>query len=297
MRASGRQCYEARKAKGLNMKSSILSLAALAIAGCATGQSVPRSHDPDAIEVMVVGTWHFAGSSSDVISVKPDSVLTERRQRELDDVARRLAAFRPTVVVTERETAPPDYVDPKFAEFEAADLATNENERVQIAYRLAAKAGVARVYGLDEQPAAGEPDYFPFGKVMEHAAASGRQAEVESLIAEAQAMVEGEAEKLLERTMSEALIEANAGALASPAFYYELLKLDESESQPGAELNGYWLMRNAKIFSKLIDVTRPGDRVVVVFGAGHKFWLDHLAEQTPGFVKVDPAPYLSAPLD
>ena len=51
-------------------------------------------------------------------------------------------------------------------------------------------------------------------------------------------------------------------------------------------------MRNAKIFSKLVQVTKPGDRVVIVYGAGHKFWLDHFAENTPGFTRVDPLPYL-----
>jgi len=36
----------------------------------------------------------------------------------------------------------------------------------------------------------------------------------------------------------------------------------------GAELNAYWYMRNAKIFSKLMTASRPGDRIVVVLVAG-----------------------------
>lgn len=282
------------------MRALLIIVLSSFAAGCATPPPAPTpaaANEAAAVQIMVLGTWHFAGSSSDVVSVKPDSVLTAKRQQELDDVAARLAAFRPTAVVTERETSPPDYVDPHFAAFTAADLATNENERVQIAYRLAAKAGVTRVYGLDESPADGEPDYFPFGKLLEHAAATGQKAAIDKLIADVQATVAGEAERFLSLTISEALIETNTGALSSPAVYYEFLKFDEGENQPGAELDGYWFMRNAKIFSKLIDVTKPGDRVIVVFGAGHKFWLDHFAEQTPGFIKVDPAPYLSAPLD
>ncbi|MEK7264513.1 MAG: DUF5694 domain-containing protein [Pseudomonadota bacterium] len=278
----------------MRIRTSLLAM--LALSACATAPA-NEAAAPDSIAVMVIGTWHFGGSDSDVISVEADNVLTPRRQRELEEAALRLAAFKPTVVITERVTAAPDYVDPKYADFTPAALAANEDERVQLAYRLASKAGVARVYGLDEQPVDGEPDYFPFGKVMEHAAASGQQAEIDGLIGKAQEMAAEETKRIGALTMSEALIAANTGKLSSPQLYYELLKLDTGESQPGAELNGYWFMRNAKIFSKLIDVTKPGDRVVIVFGAGHKFWLDHLAEQTPGFQKVDPAPYLRAARD
>ena len=80
--------------------------------------------------------------------------------------------------------------------------------------------------------------------------------------------------------------------MSSPDFYYALSKFDQGEEQPAAELQAYWFMRNAKIWSKLLDVTEPGDKVVVIYGAGHKFWLDHMADHTDGFVRIDPARYL-----
>ena len=45
--------------------------------------------------------------------------------------------------------------------------------------------------------------------------------------------------------------------------------------------------------AKLTTVTKPGDRVVVVFGAGHNYWLRHFAQETPGFSFVDPRPFLA----
>ncbi len=266
--------------------------ALLGLAACATAPATAPGADAAAVQVMVLGTWHFAGSDPDLISVKTDSPLSPRRQRELEEVAAALAKFRPTVVVTERVTSAPDYVDPKFAEFSPADLSTVENERVQVAYRLAASAAVSRVLGIDEQPADGEPDYFPFNTLMQHAVETGQGDAVGALIARAQSVIGEETKRLSSLTIREALIEANAGLMSSPEFYYELLKFDAGERQPAAELNAYWFMRNAKIFSKLIDVTKPGDRVVIVYGAGHKFWLDHLVEQTAGFERIDPIDYL-----
>jgi hypothetical protein len=53
-----------------------------------------------------------------------------------------------------------------------------------------------------------------------------------------------------------------------------------------------WYLRNAKIFAKLINVAKPGDRILVVYGAGHGYWLRHFAATTPGYTSVDVTPYL-----
>ena len=72
-----------------------------------------------------------------------------------------------------------------------------------------------------------------------------------------------------------------------------MLGLGDTEQQPGADLNAYWDLRNAKIFAKLMTVAKPGDRILVVYGAGHNYWLRHFAGTVPGYRNVDPAPYLS----
>jgi hypothetical protein len=74
--------------------------------------------------------------------------------------------------------------------------------------------------------------------------------------------------------------------------YYEMLGIGNTQEQPGAELNAYWYMRNAKIFGKLMTVTDPGDRVLVIFGGSHAYWLRHFAKEVMGFQDVDPRPYL-----
>lgn len=272
----------------------IVVIAALSLAACATAPAAPPGVDPAAVKVMVLGTWHFGGSESDLISATTDSPLTPHRQRELDEAAAALAAFQPTAIVVERVTAAPDYLDPGYAAFTPADLQTKVDERVQVAYRLAAKSGVTRVYGVDEQPSEGEPDYFPFDRVMEHAGATGQADAAGAMIGKAQALAGTETKRLATLSIREALAEANSGLMSSADFYYELLKFDVGEAQPGAELNAYWFMRNAKIFAKIADVAKPGDRIVVVYGAGHKHWLDHLVERTPGFRRVDPVEYLRA---
>ncbi len=81
-------------------------------------------------------------------------------------------------------------------------------------------------------------------------------------------------------------------AAANQEIYYSLLRFGGTEAQPGADLNAMWYLRNAKIFAKLMTVAKPGDRIVVVYGSGHVYWLRHFAATTPGYVNVDPTPYL-----
>ncbi len=75
-------------------------------------------------------------------------------------------------------------------------------------------------------------------------------------------------------------------------FYYALLSLGNEKEQPGAELNAAWYQRNAKIFAKLTQIAQPGDRILVVFGSGHAFWLRHFVQNTPGFQLIEPRAYL-----
>ncbi|MEL7025528.1 MAG: DUF5694 domain-containing protein [Pseudomonadota bacterium] len=252
----------------------------------------PGTPDETAVHVMILGTYHFQASDSDLISVQPADVRSELRQKQLDETVDALIQFSPTVIATERVSEPPDYVDQGFQTFDETHYATSQNERVQLAYRLAAAANVSRVYGIDEQPVEDEPDYFPFDAVMAHAMATDQAPALQRMLGDIQSRITTTMKAMDAMHVAEALYETNTGFISSPELYYELLKFDAGEAQPGAELNAYWFMRNAKIFSKLMDVTEPGDRVIVLFGAGHKFWLEHLVEQMPNVALVKPDAFL-----
>ncbi len=248
----------------------------------------------DDVQVMIIGSFHFRPSTQDVISTQADDMRSPARQAELEALAASLAEFAPTVIAVEDVAAAPDYAVDYYADFGPAVLRENVSEQVQIGCRLARRMGLETVHGIDEKPGEGEPDYFPFDAVMAHVAEIGREDEFQAMIAEMRTRVEAEQERLNALPIGQALHETNTGLIARPEFYYRLLEFDQGEAQPGSELNGLWFTRNAKIFAKLQDVTTPGDRVVVVFGAGHAYWLNHLVAQTPGYVSVDPSPYLLA---
>ncbi len=276
------------------MKKLLAALALAASSACVTQAPVETAITaPDMVEVMVIGSFHMGNPGQDVANADIENMLTDDRQAEIAAVADAVAEFKPTVVAVERVTDAPGYVDPKYQAFTPQMLTENPDERYQIGYRLANMMGLTRVYGIDEQPSDGEPDYFPFDALMAHANATEQGETLQQQIAKVQDLMAGFNRLQKDNSVADLLATMNRdGEFSSPEFYYRTFFYDRGEMQPGAELQAYWFMRNAKIFSKLVQVTKPGDRVVVVYGAGHKFWLTHFAENTPGFVSVDPVPYL-----
>ncbi|MEM9402087.1 MAG: DUF5694 domain-containing protein [Pseudomonadota bacterium] len=253
---------------------------------CAQSFAQTSSTTKEDVEVMVLGTFHFLGGGG-LISIELGDVLSPRRQEELDDLVKALATFEPDAIVLERVTDPPEYLDPYFADFDRDLLQKNGNERVQIGYRLASLIDATRVYGIDEQTSEGEPEYFPFDEVMALATENKSVGEIQATLAETSKFLLDKQGSFEKHTITEILCDWNNPDIPQQELYYSLLKHDVGERQPAAELNAYWYMRNAKIFSKIEDVTNPGDRVLIIYGSGHKYWLEHFAETTPGFKKVD----------
>lgn len=259
-------------------------------------QASAEPNDSAPIEVMVLGTYHFANPGLDLNNVRADDVLTAKRQRELEALTKSLADWHPTKIMVERVAKSPDLTDPNYAAFTPAMLTDKRDERAQIGYRLAARLGQKKVYAIDEQPSAGEPNYFPFEKLASYAAAHGMQDRLDALIAGGAAITKATEAKQATSSIAELLIDHNAAGLpaSSVAAYYGLLGIGDMEQQPGADLNAMWYLRNAKIFAKLMRVAEPGDRVLVIYGSGHNYWLRHFARETPGFLNADPTPFLRA---
>lgn len=269
--------------------SSLLSLSAHS-AEVKDGQSqeVP-------IQIMVIGLEHFANPGQDLINNEFESVLTPRKQAELQDIANNLMRFKPTLVAVEEVTKEPEYIAKDYLDFTLSDLLKEPNETVQVGYRLANMANLKNVYGIDEQAVDGEPDYFPMDKFFKHLADTGQQEKFTRNFEQVKQELEQFSESHADSTLGEYLAALNkkGSPIISIAFYLEMLKYDQGEKQPGAEIFGYYMMRNTKIASKLLDVAKPGDRVVIVYGAGHKTWLEFIFGNMDGVELVDPIPYLN----
>lgn len=271
-------------------------VAAPALAQDASEAQTASDRASEPVQVMVLGMYHFANPGRDVVNLEVDDVLSAKRQAEIADVVESLAAWGPTKIAMEDEAEPPMLALSDYPDADAL-LTKDRSESVQIGYRLAQKLGHDAIYGYDERGGENEPDYFPFGKVQAFAGANGRMGEIAAIFAEVEAMAAEQQERLATQSIAESLFVHNDGeALARmhDRIYYSLLRFGDGNAQPGAELNAYWYMRNAKMFAKIDMIAQPGDRVLVIAGSGHATWLRHFVERMPGYELVETMPYLES---
>jgi len=250
---------------------------------------------PEPVEVMILGSYHMGNPGQDVHNARIDPVTTPEKQAQLEAVAEGLARFRPTAVAVERIARDQaTMLDHRYPAFTPADLLTNPDERVQLGYRLAHRLGLERVYAIDEQDREGQPSYFPFGDVQSWAEANGGGERLGAMHGEIAAMLADLEQRQATETVGQLLARTNTAERVQwdQGFYARLMSFGAGDDQPGAVLNARWYARNAQIFARLLQVARPGDRIVVIYGSGHNYWLRQMVETTPGFRLVQPADYL-----
>ena len=291
---SNRACHRSvRSIAALSAKQWIgLSVKVLSLfAGIAALVVMPplsahqRNEAPAATKVLIVGTMHFANPDLDYRNVAVDDVLAPKRQREIAAIVKALSRFSPTAIGVEwRDEA----AAVAYAKYKKSALPPSRDESVQLGFALAKAAKIDVVYGLDV------PASLPFERAVAFAQAHGQQAIIARVTTVSDQNVAAQDRTLKTKGIAATMRLLNDPAAADRAhgLYRELLKLGAADDQPGLEVTAAWYRRNLGICAKLLQATRPGDRMVVFIGAGHLTLLQQCVRETPGYKLVDARRYL-----
>lgn len=235
--------------------------------------------------VLLLGSYHFANPGHDVMNIQAGDILSEEKQKQVIAVVDALARFKPTKVMIESRHQ--EREDQDYAAYVAGERELGADETEQLGYRLARRVGLDRVYAVDE---AGE---FDFGVVMEYA----RQHDPSFLD-----FVDGFRKHFqeryrdlpLEQSVREALHVMNEPAAMHDlnAFYPLMATVGAGDNWVGADVVADWHKRNIRIFGNIARHTKPGDRVLVIFGSGHMPTLRYMVDYAPDMELVDPLKYL-----
>ncbi len=266
---------------GFKAASIVFSLLLSTAARAADVPSPPAAP----VEVMVVAVFHMSNPGRDLHNLQVDDVLTPKRQAEIASVTDALARFKPTQVGVEWPT---DAVAERYPQYLAGTLAPSRNEVVQLGFRLAKTAGSAGVHSLDADGA------FPYERLKNFADSHGRFGLLEDQNAIVQKMMDEQGRRLAEGGVGPTLRFLNDPTTIREGngFYRTMLRIGAGDDQPGADLVAAWQHRNLLICANLIQLAKPGDRIVVFFGAGHAFLLRQCVTETPGFRLVEAEEYL-----
>ena len=207
------------------MLKILAALAALALPTVAMAQMPAQ----EPVQVMVLAVPHLDNPGRDLNNATIDPVTTPEKQAQLAWIAEDLARFRPTAIAI--EFWPPDpstMIDVGFQNFQPEWLLSRPDERVQIGYRLAALAGVDRVYAVDERDREGSPSYFPYGAVAAWAQANGRAGDLQAMGGVARRISPNSSAASEIETLGRLLAEVNAPdepmSSGNAALYYGFLQ-------------------------------------------------------------------------
>ena len=262
---------------------SFLTFILLLLAMPATlfAQSSEKAH------IMVLGTAHFGNPGQDVINITFPDVFQPKYQRQVGQVLDSLAQFHPTKVALEARPAYEPELDSMYQAYLQGTHELSRNERQQLGFRLGKRFEHPEVYAIDHD---GE---FPFRDVLKYA--RKHQPEFIKYFKNVREKVKTSQDSLYSNaTIREILRSKNSPENLSTQrnYYAQTAPVGADSTWVGADLVSKWHRRNIKIFGHLARITEPGDRIIVIFGAGHAPLLRYFVESSKDMKLVEPNDYL-----
>lgn len=223
-------------------------------------------------EVVLLGVWHFAYPDQDVHKTDESlrfDVLSQKRQKELNKVLSNLKDYAPTKIMLESKNQ--ESLQASYEKFRKDPTAsTSRNERVQLGFKLAHTLGHKTVYAVDSDNFLFQNSEAPTHQKLAEAAGKFLSAENPNFQKALPYMTYSD-QVIAKNTISDSLL-----WLASPenmqrglGLYFPKPKPDEDPDIHADFMATWWYSRNIRIFNKVNQLSKPKDRVLVIFGNGH----------------------------
>lgn len=279
------------------MRARVIATVLIALTGSfvAHADTVATTSAPQA-HFLFVGSYHMANPGRDVHNTKADDVLSARRQREIAKVSRLIERYRPTKVMVEADTSGQDALDARFAESCHGDRPLERNEIEQLGFRIACSQKLGTVHAVDWNelgPIKSEDSIDYRAAVERHQQQAKYQAHLALGQAEAEKgqrlLDQGSVGDMLRHLNSDAYLKQNGRA------YFRIGLLGTADDPIGANWVQLWFGRNLAIFNNIVRRTDAGDRVLVIYGAGHGNHLLQLARESGLYHVQSTAAWLSPP--
>jgi Family of unknown function (DUF5694) len=238
--------------------------------------------------LLVLGTYHMAGSGHDQWNAEVDDVRAPRRQQELAALLDRLARYAPTRIAIEAAYVGSPWPE-RYRSYLKDEYTLGSNEIEQVGFRLARRLGHAEVYPIDFQ-------MWMDGRVPAEIG-TPRPRKTQSPAAEATPAPQppahvAETQRLIASgTVLDVLRYVNSDAYqrADNASYVKALRPDpDSDALYGStDPLTNWYKRNLRMFTNIYRLAEPRERILLLVGSGHGTILRRLAVDAPDICLAD----------
>ena len=238
-------------------------------------------------QVMILGTFHFFEPYAE----EQLKIKSPARQGQIEDVVARISAFKPTKIAIELEPRYQSLVDKRLPQYLNggtlyAQPPERLNERNELGFRMAKACGISKLYAIDYM------NIWWLG--FAHRWAKKKQprlfAELTNLLNEGRQW----GGDLTDKTIAEILAVMNGEEVIRllHAPYMISNQIGAYKNYIGTACVTTWYKRNLRIFANLQGICETGDRILVIYGAGHLAILNGLVRDYSQMEFVSPLPYL-----
>lgn len=256
------------------MVSAIALATALAFSPQTSPQEIDRllGIDPkEQIEIVLLGTFHFAYPGLDTLKTPEElqvDVLSDQRQKEIDTILDQLQSFAPDKIMLERQDQAA--LTKWFTEFQSDQAKVVPNEIYQLGFRLAKRLDHKEVFAIDASSYRDDHPEDPNIKAVLselQEAQAPPSATLQKFLAAVSYLDKFTFENPLPDTL---LLMNNERFLDRMHGVYLLDSFQQAENNAGPDhLALWWYSRNLRIYHKIRANAKPGDKVLVIIGAGH----------------------------
>lgn len=246
----------------------------------------------DKPQVMTLGSFHFNFPNLDVKQTsKKDQidVLEPRYQKEIETIVQKIAVFKPTIIVIERQPSRQGFTDSVYKSYLAGNYQLKRSEEEQIGFRLAKLLGIKQLHCVDEWGTFTEKtENIVYGRDS----IEGKKFETYFENNPDSAKYFNPAPLFKTQGIQAALRQQNDETNIQKSLGNYLIGLFKYESKPndfaGVDFEtGRWFSRNLKIFRNIQRIPiRSSDRILVIYGAGHLNLLNYFFDCSPEFSRV-----------
>lgn len=244
-------------------------------------------------KVLILGTYHFGNGGDHLINIEAGDIAADKKQEEINEVIQKLLQFKPNKIAVEARREKEKELNEAYSEYciygfnEFNQIISHRSEIVQLGFRLGKILNHTEIYPIDN------PINLP-EKVYEYAEKNCPEF-YEKFIKEVNEYGISENEFIKNNTVNEILKHLNdpqRNAKEHSNLYLHLAQIGAGDTYCGVDMLTEWYRRNLCILGNLQDIAEPGDRILVIYGAGHCKILQSFVTEYNEFELVNSLDYL-----
>ncbi|MBU3190883.1 DUF5694 domain-containing protein [Clostridium bowmanii] len=244
-------------------------------------------------KILILGTYNFENFGQHLINLEVGDITVDKKQDEIKEVVQKLSQFKPNKIAVELNNGKEKELNEVYSRYcQNNSYLYNEtisyrSEIVQLGFRLGQMFNHSKIYPIDYPVDLPEELFEYVEKNLPQLYEKFMRIIKEYGIREKEFIKNNTVREILRHLNDPKRILNEHSNL-----YLHLAQVRSIDTYYGVDMLTQWYRRNLYILGNLQSIAESGDRILVIYGAGHCKVLQNLVRDYNKFELVDILKYL-----